>query len=847
LFKLKGSGVAKPYPLIAAACAAALAGARVTPAAEPGDNSVLQEVVVTANRREQDVLTVPYNISALSGAQIEEAGLKDLQSLTRMVPGLVSADLGPRANSTNSNLIIRGLNASDQGSSYFGPNLAVPLVSTYLDDVPLFVNFNLADVERVEVLRGPQGTLYGSGAVGGTVKLIRHKPDLGAFSADFTADASSTDHSMGASYSFDGIINIPLGDTLALRANAGYSKLTGFIDGTHAARFDKTGQPLLADPDNPLTSDYLYQQINDVDSSNSKYGRLSLLWKPSERFNVLADYTHQKDHSGGFSWQDVGFDYTTGEAIPRQLYTTQQQIPQQSLDRTLDIGALTVSLDVGFATVTSSSSYYNNRYDDVIDISSGQQYYATLNPYYYGGYPRYAAFNFDHSSDKSFVEELRLVSKTGGAWDYIAGAFFRDQKTELTDPETLPGFAAWTHLPGSADTYNYYAGTAFNTFADVVADRGGTDPASLPADFFYNNIRHTRFHDRAIYGELTRHLTDRWQITGGVRQFWQSYDQSETQIYPFAGAAYSDTGEDPLGTTTSEQSKSYRSHIWKLNTSYEVSPELRPYATFSEGFRHGGANSFKICPTDTLALGGCEPSPQTAALIPFQPDTAKNYEVGMKGLIGGRVRYSLSVYRVDWNDIQLDAYAPVTGIQIVVNGKKARSQGVELEVEAALTRELSATIGGSYTDARLTEDFVRANFVGRDGDRLPLVPKKQATAALDYVLPLPDARDVSMHVDMAYRSDVNTSVNNLQYDTTNDVIFENIYSTNFRHLGGFTTLNANVGFQATQQLRVRLYCNNVTNQLGITTWAVARQPEQSTEYLTRPRTVGMTLQYSFKH
>jgi iron complex outermembrane recepter protein len=841
--------VAKSYPLVAAACAAALAASRAAcadTAAETGNSPALQEVVVTANRREESVLTVPYNISAISAQQIEAAGLKDLQSLTRMVPGLVSADLGPRVNSTNSNLIIRGLNASDQGSNYFGPNLAVPLVSTYIDDVPLFVNYNLTDIERVEVLRGPQGTLYGSGAVGGTVKLIRHKPDLGLFSVDVTSDISGTDHSSGASYSFEGIINIPLGETVALRANAGYSKLNGFINGLHAAEFDKNGQPVLADPANPLTSDYLYHQINDVDGSNNKYGRLSLLWKPGNSFSVLADYTHERDHSGGFSWQDVAFNYQTGDTLARPLYTTTQRIPQQPLDRTLDIGAVTASVDVGFATLTSSSSYYDNRYDDVIDLSSTEQYYITKSLYYYGGYPRYAAFNFDHSSDKSFVEELRLVSKAGGAWDYVAGAFYQDRRSLLSDPETLPGFAAWSHLPGSAANYNYYAGTAFNTFADVIAARNGTDPASFSqTDFFYNNIRHIRFHDRALYGELTRHLTAKWQVTGGVRQFWQAYDQSETQIYPFAGAQYSDTGLDPLGTTTSEQAKSYRSHLWKLNSSYEFSPAARVYATFSEGFRHGGANSFKICPPGSMGLGGCEPSPATAALIPFQPDTAKNYEVGIKGLIAARIRYSLSVYRVDWHDIQLDAYAPVTGIQIVVNGKNARSQGVELEVQAALTRELSATLGGSYTDAHLTEDFVKANFVGLNGERLPLVPKEQATAALDYVVPFAHDRDISLHVDASYRSDVNTSVNDLQYDVKQDMIVENIYSTNFRHLGGFTTLNAGVGFQASKELRVRLYCNNLTNQLGITTWSVARQPEQSTEYLTRPRTAGINLQYSF--
>jgi iron complex outermembrane recepter protein len=387
---LSGSSVVKPKPLIAAAIAAALAGARSAQAVDTGDSPALQEVVVTANRREEDVLTVPYNISSVSEQQIESAGIKDLQGLTHGVPGLVSADLGPRANSTNSNLIIRGLNASNQGSNFFGPNLAVPLVSTYLDDVPLFVDYNLTDIERVEVLRGPQGTLYGSGAVGGTVKLIRHEPDLGSFSAGVTADTSGTSYSSGPSYSLDGIINIPLGETLALRASAGYSKLTGFIDALHAARFDKNGQPLLADPANPLTSDYLYQRIDGVDSSSSKHRRVSLLWKPSNALNVLLDYTHERDHSGGFSWQDVAFDYTTGEALPREPYTTHQRIPQQPLDRTLDIGAITISIDAGFATLTSASSYYDNRYDDVVDISSGQQYFSNRNPSYYGGYPRYA-------------------------------------------------------------------------------------------------------------------------------------------------------------------------------------------------------------------------------------------------------------------------------------------------------------------------------------------------------------------------------------------------------------------------------------------------------------------------
>lgn len=345
-------------PLIAAAVAAAL-GSTAAHAQDAGP--ALQEVVVTANRREENVLNIPYNISAISSKQIEAAGVTDVQGLTRMVPGLAAADLGPRVNSTNNNMIIRGLNASDQGFAYFGPNLTVPLVSTYLDEVPLFVNFHLNDIDRVEVLRGPQGTLYGSGAVGGTVRLLHHKPELNAFSWSVSTDVSGTEHSSGASRSFDGLVNVPLGDSVALRVSAGYSRINGFIDGLHAARFDKSGQPLLADPDNPLTSDYLYKQVNGVDEATSRYAHAALLWKASGNLEVLLDYTRQQDHSGGFSTQDVGLKYETNKLIP-----------EETLDRIVDVGSVTVSVDAGFATLTSSSSYYNNRYNDVVDVSSTQ-------------------------------------------------------------------------------------------------------------------------------------------------------------------------------------------------------------------------------------------------------------------------------------------------------------------------------------------------------------------------------------------------------------------------------------------------------------------------------------------
>ena len=188
----------RPNGAIAAAIALALGGGPQAFAAEPSDT--LEEVVVTANRREQNVLDVPYNISAVSGQALQAAQITSLTDIARLLPGINIPDLGPRASSSNSNIIIRGLNANDPGSSAYLPWESVPLVSTYVDEVPMFVNLNLSDIQRLEVLRGPQGTLYGSGAVAGTIRVIHNPPDPTKFDAQLSVDAAETSHAANGSY-----------------------------------------------------------------------------------------------------------------------------------------------------------------------------------------------------------------------------------------------------------------------------------------------------------------------------------------------------------------------------------------------------------------------------------------------------------------------------------------------------------------------------------------------------------------------------------------------------------------------------------------------------------------------
>ncbi len=235
-------------PRLSAAIAAILAaGAQVT--AVPASADDIDEIVVTATRRNVSLSDIPYNISAVGAADIAASGVSDLQGLTHMIPGLVAPDLGARASNINDTLTIRGLNASSVNAE--SQEIAAPLVSTYVDETPLFANLKMTDIARVEVLRGPQGTLYGSGSVGGTVRMIHNEPDPTATEFDVSTSASHTANAANPSESIDLIGNLPISETMAFRASGGYERLAGFTDALSVAVLGPNAQPVLADPANP--------------------------------------------------------------------------------------------------------------------------------------------------------------------------------------------------------------------------------------------------------------------------------------------------------------------------------------------------------------------------------------------------------------------------------------------------------------------------------------------------------------------------------------------------------------------------------------------------------------------
>jgi outer membrane receptor protein involved in Fe transport len=804
---LAGHGVSGSR--VAVAVSAVLAAAALQPMVAVAAD--MDEVIVTATRRSESVSEIPYNISAVGSADLLGSGVTDLQSLTRMIPGLVSPDLGPRASSNNSALVIRGLNASSVNTQ--DQNIVAPLVSTYVDETPLFANLKLTDIERVEVLRGPQGTLYGSGSVGGTIRMIHNKPDLTETEFDVSTRGSLTENAGSPSGAVDAIINLPLGDTLAFRASGGYERLAGFTDARSLAVLSSNRQPVLADPAAPLSSPEQFSTVKGVDWSTTSYFRGALLWKPVETIEVDASLQHQVDDSGGYSQSHPGYRYD------QLLY-----VAQPGSFRT-DLGSIDASLDAGFATVTSSSSYTSQSSASTYDLTGLIESLAS----YYGNYPRILSPIDITTTDKSFTEELRFVSKNSGPWDWVAGGYYSNRRQFMAQDEPILGFGTWAALPGSGSPPYGAAGSPnYSTYDDVIEYfKGGIPPSLNPSypDLSFTMNRHVTFSDTAAFSEVSYHLTDKWQVTGGGRIFWQYYDQELTQTLPWCGPFCSESGTDPSGLTADSQAKGFRNHIFKFNTSYDIAPRTLLYLTWSEGFRRGGVNAL---PTGPCYY--CEP----ASLLTYQPDEARNTEIGIKGTFGNGSSYTFTVYHIDWINPQIEGFTVAGGFDFVANGDKARTQGVESELTLRLTDTTKLEFGYAYTDANLTASFVRGynDLVGVDGDRLPGVSRDQVTAAVDYLLPLGSDRAFHARLDAAYRSNFWTSLP---------------HSTTAEELPGFTMINGRLGMDLNKRWRVEAFVENLMNVEGTT--SISTEPgldHERANYVSRPRTIGLEAHYSFK-
>ncbi len=767
----------------------------------------LKAVIVTAQRRRENILDVPYNISAVSGATVDAEHMLDAAELMRTIPGVSVVDRGDRNSSVINGIRIRGLDVDSSALGDYAVSAAAT-VSTYVNDTPIFANFLLSDIERVEVLKGPQGTLYGSGALGGTVRYITHPPELGKLGGSVSASVSEVDGSGSAGLSGTAILNLPLGDTLALRLTATHNAYPGVTDYVNIYQLDAKGIPVA--PNGILSPTAAYTSKRNADFAHQSYGRAALLWKPDESAEVTFTVTGQQDRFGARRATTLG---TNGAG---QQYGANQvgSVQLEPASRNVYLASLEATVDLGFATLTSSTSQYN-QHGDITSENTG--FYAQngwLANFYYN-YPRPMASAVRAYGDKAFIQELRLVSKKGTSFEYVVGAYYQNQSLFSSQDSYLRGYKAWWDA-------------AFPAFASaVISDQ----------DYLYR--QHEHYREAALYGELTFHATKTLQFTGGARLF---SDKDGVNVHQNT-ALYASL----FDTSDSGGTSGVKRGIFKGNASWHFSPTNQLYGTISQGYRRGGSNGI---PT----TGHFAESP---AWLSYSPDTDVDYEVGVKGLAEG-FTYNADVFYVDWKNPQINTATSNWGFFAVQNVRKATTKGVELQVAANLTRRLHYSFGYTYTDARLGADAVSADgtyVINTNGATLPGAPQQQFNVSTDYRIPFVGS-SLTLHADGYYQS------------STQDTLFSSKVSLNavpqpnpyigepkfYYPMPGFWIWNASMIYSR-QPWSAILWIKNIGNNAGVTgvyTPAyMGTSPQQnyygngSKALIALPRTVGLTVNYEF--
>jgi len=782
---------------------------------DAGDGLAIEEVIVTATRRDQSLQDIPFNISSVNGDYIAKAGITDANELMREIPGVTVPDGGARAAETNASVMIRGINIDP--SSTDRTYLSAPTVSVYVGDTPMYANFMLRDIARVEVLRGPQATLYGSGSLGGTVRYIMNRPDPEAFVGSAYGELGTTDGSGGYNWNADVMINIPLSDTLAFRANGGRLDNDGVVDYPNVYKTDASGIPVPAGGD-VLNGDPVYENRKDADTVEVNYARASLGWTPNEDFNALLSFQWQKGDFGGRRQVTTALN---GYGEPYGEYEHGAVVLEPASNHAT-LYALEMDYDVGFATLSSSTSYYDRGFESTSDNTG---FYAAqeigwapghswLYYYGYGGFRRPAIPAYRTASEDAWVQEFRLVSNGDTSVDWVLGLYYLDQNGDADQLTTVLGFQPWRDASGWA---NDFYGPSNDTFV-----------------WTYD----TKFKDTALFGEVTFNLSESVDLTIGARYFDNKNTVTSQTLLPIWIGSVFDFGEAPETTTTEKDS----GWLFKGNLAWHLNDDQMLYGTISEGYRRGGANAAPVW------YEGCVRYCNDPSYSTFDSDSVINYEIGFKGS-SDRLTYTVSGFYIDWSDPQLNTATPSGAFYAVVNGSKATSKGLDLEMSWLISESLVLRGGYAYVDAKLDEDLYvptgnpdnpSERLEASKGNRLPGTPKSSLNLSLTHTTDLSNGLQWLNRGSVYYQGKSENSI--LDTPDWNETL--DAFS-----LWNFSTTLVGEKWSAS------LYIKNAFNEDGTTAvfkdgYFVTRPEDffygqgQKT-FISQPRTIGISAKYWF--
>ena len=672
------------------------AGAAAAPAqpdaAKSGSSDQIETITVTAQKRKEDPNKVAMSITALRGTDLQADHVSDFTDLTRSVPNIsfTAAAGNGGAGPGTENIEIRGISSAAGAAT----------VGIYLDDTSITVGnvYSMGtvepkffDIDRVEVLRGPQGTLYGASSMGGTIKFIANQPQFNEKSFETYTEVSNTKGG-SMNYSAYAVANIPLQeDTMALRIGAQVEHQGGFIN-----QVDGSGNTMASD-------------INKIDDQEM---RISLKWKPTRDLTLTPALYYQK-----LDAHDIGA-FTLG--LPG--YEAQKQIREPSTD-VLFVPSLNLTYSLDSFDITSVTSYFQRKFDRIQNGSLYNSYSLStfITPISQGGTAPEGLADavaalpsavFLDNQVRQFSEELRFSSKEydpkgGSPWTWVGGTYVSTQHTNIVENDPIYGVNA---------TLN-----AFGVSAQDPNILPGAYPGDFPNDDSFFGEFHYRERQTSVFGDISYYFTPTLHATVGARYLKATDTLSQDNALYLAGA-----GNNSSATANST------AFTPKYSLTWEINPTNTVYGSVAKGFRLGGDNTYvpnSICGPD-LAAHGLTDAPTT-----YGPDSLWSYEVGNKSrFFGNKLSINADVFYVKWSNIQQDVYLPTCTYTYEQNAGDAVAKGVEFELKAKPISGLTLGLSAGYVKAYLT------NSVGSDngvpgavaGATIEGVPKFNATAMAQY-------------------------------------------------------------------------------------------------------------------
>lgn len=773
-----------------------IASAQAVPASALAQNT-LQQIVVTATKRPEKEQDVPISMTVMQARDIQQNHIVTIADLARNTPDVgftASGSVGGSGPGLG-NIEIRGV-SSTAGQATTG---------LYYDDVPIIVQNvytigaaepKFFDIKQIEVLRGPQGTLYGASSMGGTIRIDSNAPNTTATNGNAYTQMSETDGG-GFNYQANGILNLALiRNKLAVRFGAESGHTDGWIN-RYALTIDQNGNPHAG----PL-------QAKNINTDSWQVAKITALWRLSGKLSIRPDFFYQRE--------------TTGDTNTSSLFMPPNEIakntPEPGVD-TLGLGALTVKYRFSAARLTSVTGYFYRNFSRTQDgQATNSEYIASLTsavtPVFDTALANLPSPIALSNKIGQLTEELRVASNpyvSGGTpITWIAGLYYLRQHFRFIDSETIPGIDSLFREHGytfDVNLPNYSAPGVIATNANYY----------FPNNFDFLAIRHYLETQEAIFGEVHYHITPRLQLILGGRYLWAKQSVNVLQNYFFGPGPYAQSG-------------SVNSHAFtpKYAVTYEITPHDTAYATVSKGFRLGGNNRV---PPVTF----CGRSPST-----YSPDYLWNYEVGNKGMyLGGHLSLEESLYYIDWKNIQQEI-ALACGYVTQVNAGNAQSYGAELSIKALLWRGFRVGLAGSVDHADMTsatgilaEPAPNGGAV-HQGDLIGGVPDYNLTFNVEQSFSVTRLWDGFARADIDFVGSSHGSVSQYEIGSTE-------LNPDYRR-PSYHTVNATMGLE-NGDWQITLFATNLFNEQKIIQQLNVQYAFEA--YRLTPRTVGIGVRYRF--